>query len=112
LTTSEPLNREIFVLGPQLLTYDDVAAALTKALGRTITHEKLSVKGLVKRLMDFGVPEPSAQGLAGMDVAISQGAEERTNDDVLTILGRQPKSLAKFIEENERAWAPSGEKAV
>lgn len=104
LTVKEAPNREIFVLGPQLLSYDDVSEALSKALGRTITHEKLSADAFAQRLMEFGVPEQGAQGLAGMDVAISQGAEERENDDVFQILGRQPKSLSKFIEENLDVW--------
>ncbi len=104
LTASKSPNREIFVLGPELLSYDDVADAFSKALGRTIVHEKLSAEALVQRLIEFGVPEPAARGLAGMDVAISQGAEERTNDDVFNILGRQPKSLSTFIDENQKVW--------
>lgn len=104
LTTPEPPNREIFVLGPELLSYDDVAQVFSRALGRTIVHEKLSAEALAKRLMDFGVTEPGARGLAAMDVAISQGAEERTNSDVFDVLGRQPASLAKFIEANREVW--------
>jgi festuclavine dehydrogenase len=104
LTAPKPPNREIFILGPELLTYKDVADALSSALGRTISHVSLSSDDLVDRLVRFGVPESGARGLAQMDLAISNGAEERNKNDLPEVLARQPKSLTDFITENRSVW--------
>lgn len=105
LTSAEAPNREFFILGPELLTYDDVADTLSKVLGRKIQHVNLTAEGFAQRLLEYGVPEPSARALSQMDIAISQGAEKRSNDDVYAVLGRQPKSLQLFAEENRSKWS-------
>jgi festuclavine dehydrogenase len=105
LASAEAPNREFFILGPELLTYDDVAETLSKVLGKRIQHVNLTAEGFAQRLLEYGVPESSARALSQMDIAISQGAEERSSDDVYAVLGRQPKSLQLFAEENRSKWA-------
>ena len=47
----------------------------------------------------WGIPSEYAKTLAAMDTAISEGSEERTNDVVLRVTGRAPKSFKDFVKE-------------
>ncbi|KAL1731924.1 hypothetical protein EV714DRAFT_207732 [Schizophyllum commune] len=97
-------DTEYFVLGPELLTYDEVAQILTSTLGKPITHVKVSKDEMQAKFIALGVPADYAPILAGMDVAISKGSEARLDDAVERVTGRKPKSFKTFAEEAKAAW--------
>lgn len=111
LTAPEPPNRDLLVLGPEPpLSYADVAATLTRALGRAIAHRDLGEAELVRRRRDVGgMPEQHAAVLAAMDTAIRNGSEEHfsRDNDVPGATGRPPRSFADFVEKNRDVWAPA-----
>lgn len=45
------------------------------------------------------MPEDYAKMLAGLETVIKNGGEERLNDVVLKITGREPRALEDFIDE-------------
>ncbi|KAK4449361.1 hypothetical protein QBC34DRAFT_405744 [Podospora aff. communis PSN243] len=106
LTRQEPANTECLILGPELLGYDDLAAILSEILHRKIIHVDLSTAALAKRHQSFGMPESFANMLSSMDTAIKFGAENRTNDVVLSITGVPPKSFRKYAESVKSVWEP------
>ena len=85
--------------GPEALTYDEVAGAISARTGRPVRHCQLSVPELAARHATFGIPEAYALTLARMDEAIAQGAEDRTTDEVQRITGRPAHSFADFLED-------------
>ncbi|RYP43052.1 hypothetical protein DL768_010110 [Monosporascus sp. mg162] len=107
MTAPEPPNRDFLVLGPELLSYGDVAGALTEALGRKIAHGDISEAELVRRHQDFGMPAQYAAILAAMDTAIKNGSEDRLSDVVLQVTGRPPRRFRDFVEENKAVWKPT-----
>ncbi|KAL1742140.1 hypothetical protein HDZ31DRAFT_43884 [Schizophyllum fasciatum] len=109
LTDERSHDTDHLILGPELLTYDDVARILGDALGREITHVKLSQADMEKKFIEMGVPEDYAPILAGMDVAISKGSEERLSDAVERVTGRPPKSFRTFAQEIKGAWLGADE---
>lgn len=105
---ADPPNREYFVVGPELLSYSDVAAGLSRVLGRRIAHVDLAEAELARRYHEgYGIPEQYANILAGMDTGIRNGAEEHNSlgGDVLEVTGCPPRGFADFVEENRDLWA-------
>ncbi len=83
--------------GPEALTYDEVARALTETSGRSVRHCRLTTEELAIRYASFGIPHHYALMLAGMDEAIAEGAEDRTTMAVQHITGRPANTLARFL---------------
>lgn len=96
LTDATPHNRDYLVLGPELLTYDQVASILSDVLDRPIVHEHITEEQLRDGIISYGYPESCATMLGSLDTAIANGAEARLSDDVQKVLGRPPISLRDF----------------
>ncbi|RYP57941.1 hypothetical protein DL769_009188 [Monosporascus sp. CRB-8-3] len=107
LTAPEPPNRDFLVLGPELLSYGDLATTLTEVLGREISHGDISEAELARRHQGFGLPAQYAAILAAMDTAIKNGSEDRLSDVVLRVTGRTPRRFRDFVEENKDVWKPA-----
>ena len=92
--------------GPTTITYDEVAALISAAVGRRVAHIRMSPEELAARHCSRGLAAGAAQILAGMDVMIAGGIEDRTTREVETIAGVSPVSFDVFCTRNARAWAP------
>ncbi|KAE8351817.1 agroclavine dehydrogenase [Aspergillus coremiiformis] len=106
LTDEKSHNTDHVILGPELHTYDQIAAILTSLLGRKITHVQLSEAGMAQRLESTGMPTEDAQMLAGMDTLIKNGAEDRLNQVVEEVTGIPPQSFSDFAVQEKRTWLP------
>ncbi|TDZ28865.1 Festuclavine synthase II [Colletotrichum spinosum] len=98
-------NDQYLILGPELLTYADIANALTEVTGRKIVHKNLSAHELTERWVGFGVPKNYGDMLSAMDTDIKNGSEDRTNSVVLALTGKQPRRFREFALESKDAWA-------
>ncbi|RYP65815.1 hypothetical protein DL771_008116 [Monosporascus sp. 5C6A] len=107
LTAPEPPNRDFLILGRELLSYGDVAAALTEVLGREISHGDISEAELARRHEGFGMPAQYAAILAAMETAVKNGSEDRLSDVVLHVTGRPPRMFRDFVKENKAVWEPA-----
>ncbi|KAL8819696.1 MAG: hypothetical protein Q9191_007675 [Dirinaria sp. TL-2023a] len=133
LTDPQPHNRDYLILGPELLTYDDVrntpflslppttfarkvpplankhpsqaAKILSQALGREITHVNLSKQQLEQAMLGAGLPQDYAETLAGLSAGAADGSEERLSSAVKDITGKEPVRFKDFVEENKAVWA-------
>lgn len=104
LTTSDVLNRDFVILGPELLTYTQLAELFSSVLGRKITYHELTIDELAEKHLGYGAPPEYANILAGLDTLIRDGGEDRINDVVQQVTGRPPRSFRQFIEENKEVW--------
>lgn len=77
---------------------------MSNVLGREIVHVRLSREEVVERYKAMGLPEGLAQFLAHIEVATSQGAEERMNDHVEKATGRPPQKFEDWVLENKAVW--------
>ncbi|UYV16686.1 NmrA family NAD(P)-binding protein [Porphyrobacter sp. ULC335] len=98
LTDSALPSGEHVLTGPEALTYDEVAYAVSARIGRAVRHCRLSANELAARYAGFGIPRSYALTLAGMDEAIAQGSEDRITMEVERITGRPANTLAGFLE--------------
>lgn len=68
-------------------------------------HVNLSEEELAEYLHHtIGIPVDYAKGLALFDLGIKHGSEEKTNNTVFTVTGREPKTFREFAEENKAIW--------
>ncbi|KAF7870005.1 hypothetical protein EAF04_004789 [Stromatinia cepivora] len=104
LTSETPPDHDYRVLGPELLNYDEIAAKLSKGLGRTIIHVKVTAEEMIQRSISMGIPEDLANYLIGLEVMTANGGEVRENDVVEKIGGQKPKTFDEFVLENKSLW--------
>ncbi|KAF3067427.1 Festuclavine dehydrogenase [Daldinia childiae] len=105
LTDEKSYNCDLRVLGPENLTYDQIAETLSKVLGRKIEHVKLDEAGRIDILVQAGLSEYFARFLTRLEVLASQDFEKGTSDAVERVTGHPPQSFAKFAEENKAVWS-------
>ncbi|KAK1573643.1 family ergot alkaloid biosynthesis protein [Colletotrichum navitas] len=105
LTQEDAPNDEYVILGPELLSYDDIAVTLSDILDRKIVHKNLSALELVERFASQGMPRDYAEMMAGLDTAIKNGSENRTNSVVLALTGKQPRKFRDTAEKHKGVWA-------
>jgi uncharacterized protein YbjT (DUF2867 family) len=92
-------DREVVLTGPESLSYGDVAQVLSEETGRTIRHESVDPRDLV-RVMAPTLGTPFAEVLAAMDARTRDGAWEEPTDEVLRLTGRRPTSLRSFVRRH------------
>ncbi|MAU43878.1 MAG: ergot alkaloid biosynthesis protein [Yangia sp.] len=106
LTSSEPLNDDRILTGPEALSYEDAAGILSEVTGRTIRHVALSTRHMALRFEEQGLPPDYAGILAGLDETIGTGVEDRTTDGVAQLTGNAPRSFQAFATGNVTSWQP------
>lgn len=84
------------VLGPEDLSYNDMATIMSKVLGKPIRFQQSSTESLKARLTGFGMSDAMAQGHVDMWIAYGEGldtAETRTRESAT------PTSFHQWCEE-------------
>ncbi|WP_299575937.1 NmrA family NAD(P)-binding protein [uncultured Williamsia sp.] len=95
---------EHLVTGPEALTYDDVAAALSDVTGRTIVHERVTVDRVEQLMLAAGMPSDFVPFLAGLENHLRVGGEGTVSDAVATVTGRPARSLREYLTANAAIW--------
>ncbi|KAH6896381.1 ergot alkaloid A [Coprinopsis sp. MPI-PUGE-AT-0042] len=97
-------RRDPLIIGPQLLSYSEVAVILTKVLGRKIVHNVVSEEEMRKvNLKLYGVTNPSEDfnafldWLAELDRGLERGTEEGLDRVEGTIIGTI--DVAAWVQE-------------
>ncbi|MGW2326094.1 NAD(P)H-binding protein [Streptomyces sp. NPDC001700] len=104
LLDDRPHNTDHVITGPEALSYADAACVVAEVSGRPVGHVTVTAEALSERLVDSGIPREFAAVLAGLDVDIRGGTEDRTTDTVRRITGRAPRSFADFAKAHRAAW--------
>ncbi|MFG1607815.1 ergot alkaloid biosynthesis protein [Actinoplanes sp. NPDC049265] len=97
LTTPEAPPHDLVLTGPEPLSFDEVAAALTTVTGRGVRHRRVSETELAGHLRRHGTPSAFAELLAALDTAIADGAENRTTTTVRDLTGVPPRTLHQVL---------------
>jgi uncharacterized protein YbjT (DUF2867 family) len=91
--------------GPELLSNYDVAAVLSKLLGRTIIYRELTFEENRDAMIRAGVPEPIAQQNAQAFSLTAGGDASWVTGDVPAILGRPARSFEQFAADHAAAFS-------
>lgn len=74
----------VAVLGPEDLSFNDMAAIMSEVLGRAVHFQQIPFEAYRARFIEFGMSEAMAQGMTDMAFAKDQGldnAEPRTPEN-------------------------------
>ena len=91
--------------GPELISNYDVAAVLSKRLGRTITYRELSFDQDKDAMIRAGVPEQVAEMNAQAFTMIADGDAAWLTDDLPSLLGRPARSFEQFAADYAAAFS-------
>ncbi|MFD9498004.1 NAD(P)H-binding protein [Streptomyces sp. NPDC060035] len=91
-------DTDLVITGPEALSYGEVAAVLAEVTGRPVAHRHLTYEQMRDRLAAEGIPEEFAVMLAGMDLAIADGAENRVTGTVERMTGRPARTFRAHVE--------------
>jgi uncharacterized protein YbjT (DUF2867 family) len=97
-------GRTYLLTGPELVSYEDVAAALTDVLGRPVAHRRITPEQHRKEMVRSGVPEPVAASNAQVFALIAEGDAAWLSEDVAMLTGAGPRGLRTFLADHAEAF--------
>lgn len=99
------VGKTYLLTGPELLSYADVAAALSKVLGRPIVFSERTREEDKQEMISAGVPEPIAAMNAHAVSLIAEGDAAWLSEDVPTALGRPARTFEQFATDHAAAFS-------
>lgn len=96
LTGDGHVGHAYVLTGPAALSYDDVAAELTRATGRAVGFTDIPSDAARQALVEAGLPPLAAQQVVLVFEALRAGAQAETTDAVPALLGREARTFAEF----------------
>jgi len=94
-----------WLTGPELLSNYDLAAILSRLLGRSITYRELTFEENKDAMIRAGVPESIAQQNAQAFSLTADGDAAWVTDDVPAILGRPARSFEQFAADHAATFS-------
>jgi uncharacterized protein YbjT (DUF2867 family) len=105
LTTDETPEPVLELTGPEALTWPEVAEKMTEVLGRPITHVATPTDALAQGMRAMGRPEWQVQHAIEVAVLLAEPKAAEVTDTVEQIIGRPPRTLADFLNDNAAAFS-------
>lgn len=83
--------------GDEAVTLTDLAAELSRAIGRGIPYKDLPQDSFANLLKESGIPDDFAEGLSAWDVSASYGALFDDTRQLSALIGRPTTTLAQAV---------------
>jgi uncharacterized protein YbjT (DUF2867 family) len=97
---------QVYVLtGPRAVTYADVAADLSAALGREIVYVNVPDEAARAAMLESGAPDWLADALGVLFGELRRGIAAQTSDAVRTLTGREPRPFAEFARDHRTVFS-------
>ncbi|MFI8961605.1 NmrA family NAD(P)-binding protein [Streptomyces sp. NPDC053493] len=90
--------------GPEALSFDEIAAALSRAAGRTVTYVPETRDEAYASRAGYHAPDWEVEGWITSYEAVANGEMDDVSDDVLTLTGHPPQSFADFLATHPRSY--------
>ena len=90
--------------GPESISLEAVAGALSSALGKPVDYVDVPIDGSRQAMMGMGFPEWMVEGYLEYFQSYSTGWGDFANDDVNSITGKPAHSIAQFAEDFASAF--------
>jgi uncharacterized protein YbjT (DUF2867 family) len=105
LTSDSHSGNTYTLTGPEAVTFDEVAKALSQRLGTTIPHVRVHRDAVRHALQAAGMPTWFADDMGDLHEMLAAGYEDVTTTDVLAVTGRPPRTLEQFASDVARSLA-------
>jgi uncharacterized protein YbjT (DUF2867 family) len=86
--------------GPEAITFERIARELSAATGRPVSYVDVPEPAARQGMVGAGLPEPVADAILAVFAVQRTGAMARTNETVLALTGREPRTVAGFVREH------------
>jgi uncharacterized protein YbjT (DUF2867 family) len=98
--TEDYHNGQVYeVTGPRLMTITDVAADLSRAIGRDIAYVDVPHEAFVSEVANSGAPKDVVWMLDYLFSTVLDGRNAHLTDGVQRALGRPPKDFADYARD-------------
>jgi len=91
--------KEYALTGPASISFHDVAAGLSEALGKQIDYVNVPVEAAREGMVSMGFPEWMADAMGEYTTAFSQGYGDFITDDVQLITGNPARKFGDFARD-------------
>ncbi len=98
-------GKTYWLTGPELISYYDVAAVLSRLLGRTITYRELTFDQDKGAMIRAGVPEQIAEMNAQAAGLTADGDAAWVTGDATSLLNRPARSFDEFAADYANAFS-------
>ncbi|GAA0466347.1 SDR family oxidoreductase [Parasphingorhabdus litoris] len=89
--------------GPEAMSFENVASRISQTLGRSFLYHDISPTVFAEQLQATGMEKWRADMQAEMTFALRAGVISPPTNDVMFVLGREPRSLDDFLSSNTEA---------
>ena len=93
-------GRAYTLTGPEAVTYDDMAAAISSVLDRPIAHVALSPEDMRGGMLAEGMPEPLADRLLDLERYFREDRASVISDDIKRVTGRHATPLSQYLRDH------------
>lgn len=90
--------------GGEALTYGEVAAKLSEAAGRTITHNSPTIESELERMRAGNADPDGVYFMEWLFEDIRRGYAATITSDVQELLGRPPYSFDQYVQDYAHVW--------
>ena len=99
LTTDHHAGKAYDLTGPDAFTYDEIAAQLSAATGRPITHVSLTPAELKSAMLAGGMPEALADRMLDLERYFREGGASSVSEDIKLVTGNNPRRYSSYLRE-------------
>jgi len=107
LTRAGHENRAYELTGSEALTYDEIAAILSRELGREIRYTSPSPWTFWRRMRRRGTAPGYVLVMIALYTVCRLGLAQRVTPEMAELLGRAPRTFREFAHDHARAWDPA-----
>ncbi len=99
-----PQGKEYNLTGPEALDHTQVAAILSRTIGREIRYHALSEDAMLQGARNQGLPEDVVQYLGALYAVVRAGYMAAVTNDVESVTGAKPINFETFARNNSSFW--------
>ena len=104
LTSDDHVGENYILTGPQVVSFHDVANALSGALGKPVTYINVPNEALVQSMTGMGMSEFTALGFAELMDGFKDGFAKEATDNVERLTGHPARSIETFARDFAQAF--------
>jgi uncharacterized protein YbjT (DUF2867 family) len=104
LLNDEYSGEALPITGPESLTFGEVTAMISEAIGRPLSYQVISDEEARERYSRISGAQEETEAHVELWRAIREGWLATTTDRVERILGRKPIALRQWASENARSF--------
>ena len=90
--------------GSQAVDFQEVAAVLTRELGRPIRYQPANPLAYMRHLSGQGLPAPQVLVQTILHTGLRRGQAQRVDPTLAALLGHRPRTLEQYVHDHRTTW--------